>query len=194
MKESVLKKLYRYDGTKEQFYIDVQLDHYGDAYSDWDYAPYAYRDMDDGLTSYLLGCSSELLGKKVILNFHILEHSKNDHREERSIRGIYHYFEYKLRGLRHELMREVRETFVFFVIGFMFLSAATAMDRFMIDQFIEQVVSEGLFIGGWVMVWEMFTKWLFDIRKISYSIKRYKWLMSLEIIYSYPKMDESKRG
>lgn len=192
MKESVLKKLYRYDATKDQYYIDVQLDHYGDAYSDWDYAPFAYRDMNDGLTSYLLECSKELLSKKVVLNFHVLEHSKNKDRESRSIRGIYHYFEYKLRGLRYERMREVRETFVFFIIGFMFLSAGTAMDRFLMDQFFEQVISEGMFIGGWVMVWEMFSKWLFDIRKISYKMKRYKWLTSLDIVYSYPTVDEIK--
>ena len=191
MKEIVLKKLYRYDEGLRQYYIDVQLDHYRDAYSDWDYAPFAYRDMNDGLTAYLLACASELLSKKVVMNFHILDHDQNKAREEGSIRSIYHNFDYKLRGLRHHRMREVRETVIFFVIGFMFLSAGTAIESYIANDFLEQVISEGLFIGGWVMVWEMFTKWLFDIRKISYEIKRFKWLMSLDIIYSYPKIESN---
>ncbi len=96
MKMKDLKRLYKYNHEKKTFVIDVQLEDYRDAYSEWDFSPFNNRDLDDDLTEYLLECSYEIPAKMpLVINFHILNQEKNDSREKKSISGMYNYFEYE---------------------------------------------------------------------------------------------------
>jgi hypothetical protein len=186
MKKIDLKRLYRYDMEKELYYIDIQLEDYRDAYSSWDYSSLNNRDLDDDLTEYLLECAYELTAKnKIMIDFHILHQDKDDTREERTREGIYNYFNYEIRKLSNQRLRLIRDTFYFFLIGSIFLLAGSIIAHLFTETIVTNLISEGFFIGGWVMIWEMFTTWFFNINKLTHTIKTYRKLRDIPIIFTY---------
>lgn len=186
MKVKELKKIYPFDNEYKLFTIDVQLDDYRDAYSDWDFSPFTNRDLDEDLTEYLLECSYEIpLKYQLRIDFHILNQDKNQVRETKSLVGMHNYFNYQLRKLRNQKIRVARDIVTFLVIGSILL-----LTGFYFDDFFEQslglsVLSEGLFVGGWVMLWEMFSAWFFDLKKVRSKARHFRRLRESELIYSY---------
>jgi hypothetical protein len=186
MKLKELKRLYTYNEEKKTFIIDVQLEDYRDAYSEWDFSPFNNRDLDDDLTEYLLECSYEIPAKMpLIINFHILNQAKNDSREQKSIKGMYNYFEYEMRKLKNHRMRMIRDTIAFFAVGSILLLSGALLESYLPHSILNRVLIEGFSIGGWVMIWEMFSAWFFDIKKISYKIKHFMKLNESTIAYTY---------
>lgn len=186
MKKIELNRLYRYDKENEIYYIDVQLEDYRDAYSNWDYSSLSNRDLDDDLTEYLLECTFELAAKnKIVIDFHLLHQKRDAVRENRTREGIYNYFNYKLRKLLNQRLRLIRSTFYFFLIGSLFLLAGSVSIQFFAETIITNLISEGFFIGGWVMIWEMFSTWFFNIKDLTHTIKTYKRLRDVPIIFTY---------
>ncbi|SHJ50535.1 hypothetical protein SAMN02745751_02716 [Dethiosulfatibacter aminovorans DSM 17477] len=188
MKIKELKKLYKYDDRKNAFVVDVQLEDYRDAYSEWDFSPFTNRDLDEDLTDYLLECSYEIPIKyDMIIDFHILNQSKNKVREEKSVIGMHNYFGYQLRKLKKRKIRVVRDMVTFLIIGSILLLAGFYLDEFFKETLLLSVLSEGFFIGGWVMIWEMFSAWLFDLKEVRSRFKHFERLNDSTIVYSYGK-------
>ncbi|MBF8984727.1 hypothetical protein IZY60_14380 [Lutibacter sp. B2] len=186
MKEKELKQLYRYEEKEVVYYIDVQLEDYRDAYSEWDYSPFNNRDLDDDLTEYLLECSFEIPFRyNIIINFHLLHQQISATREKRSIEGMYNYFAYKIRKIKNYRMRTLRDTIAFLIIGSVLLISGTITEKYVQNSMVIKLISEGLFIGGWVMIWEMFSSWFFNIKKLTDEIKHFTRLKSTRIIYTY---------
>lgn len=186
MKAKELKKIYKYSENNKTFLIDVQLEDYRDAYSDWDFSPFVNRDLDEDLTEYLLECSYEIPFKyDLIIRFYILNQVKSESREKKSITGMYNYFEYKIRHLKNYRMRVFRDIFYYLLFGTIMLVAGSYVDVFFPESIGMKVLSEGIFIGGWVMIWEMFSAWIFDVRKVSSKRRHFIRLKSTEIVYDY---------
>ena len=186
MKEKLLKKLYNYSKTKKMYYLDIQLEDYRDAYSSWDYSPFVNRDLDEDLLEYIMACSFEIPKKKsMTIRFHLLHQQKDEKREKRSIEGMYNYFEYKIRVAKNEQFRMIKKMIEFLIIGTTLLLAATFVKHNVDNLIMNELLSEGLFIGGWVMIWEMFSIWFFQINQLVHNISHYKRLKGTEILYIY---------
>ncbi len=182
---SDLKDLYR-TNSKDDLILDIQLDNYRDVYSDWDFAPFQNRDLDDDFVEYLLESSLEIpLRYKFKVVFFLPNEIKNKKREHRSTEGIRHYFEYEYNRNRRKIFRMLRDTFGFFITGSLLIVLAVFLETFTVDHVLMKVVTEGLYIGGWVMMWEMFSAWFFDVKKLRKILKHYKRLQEIEYAYSY---------
>ncbi|QRN86397.1 hypothetical protein JR334_04005 [Clostridia bacterium] len=181
-----LGKSYEYDEINKRFILDVQLEDYRDAYSDWDFSPFTNRDLDEDLTEYLLECSYEIPMKyDLLIKFYILNQEINQKREDRSIKGMHNYFEYQLRRIKKNKLRVLREIVSYTFIGGILLTAGYYLESHGSESIFFSVLDEGLFIGGWVMLWEMFSAWFFDMKKIINKGKHFERLNNSKIIYSY---------
>ncbi len=186
MKIKELEKIYPYNHEKSKFIVDVQLEDYRDAYSGWDFSPYTNRDLDEDLIEYLLECSYEITLKYgVIMKFHILDQLYSSEREERSLLGMVNFFQYQIRKLNNQKMRVIRDIVLFLIIGAVLLLFGFYVKNYFTESIMLSVLSEGLFIGGWVMLWEMFSAWLFEMKKVNQKIKHFKRLADSEILYTY---------
>lgn len=186
MKLSELKKAYQYDDHKKAFILNVQLEDYRDAYSNWDFSPFINRDLDDDLSEYLLECSYEIPNKyKLVMNFHIRNHIYDESREEKSIIGMHNFFKYQIKRINNYRLRVIKDIFTFLAIGSVLLLAGFYSSGYSEPSIIYELVSEGLYIGGWVMLWEVFSAWFFDLKKASNKRKQYKRLDASSITYSY---------
>lgn len=186
MKEKELKKLYSYSINDNAYCIDVQLDDYRDAYSTWDYSPFTNRDLDEGLLDYLMSCSFEIPKKKnIIIQFHLLNQPFEKNRELRSIEGMYNFFEYRIRKMKNDRMRLVRNTISFLLIGTILLIIANFASANITNPFFNKLLSEGLFIGAWVMIWEVFSIWFFKVNNLSNRVFHFNRLRQSKIVYKY---------
>jgi len=185
MKLKDLRKVYKYD-EMGVFIIDVQLEDYRDAYSEWDYSPFNNRDLDEDLTEYLLDCSYEIPMKyNLIIDFHILNKIPNASREEKSRIGMQNFFLYQQRKLANQKVRMFKDIAKFLLLGSILLVLGFYMRKFYPSTLILSVLAEGFFIGGWVMLWEMFSAWFFDIKKISMKSAHFERLFQSKINFSY---------
>lgn len=186
MKVKMLKKLYKFNESMNAFILDVQLNDYRDAYSDWDFSPFTNRDLDEDLTEYLLECSQEIPFKyQLVIDFHILTQMKNEARETKSIVGMRNYFRYQLRKMKNQKVRVARDMITFMLIGSILLLLGFYFETFLSESLLLSLLSEGLFVGGWVMLWEMFSTWFFDLKKVNDKCKHFERLSKSKLIYSY---------
>lgn len=186
MKEKELRKLYRYSETENAYYLDISLENYRDAYSNWDYSPFNNRDLDDDLMDYLLSCSYEIPRKKtIIIQFHLLHQLRDVSREQKSIHGMYNFFQYRIRKIKSDRFHLIRNTISFLFIGTALLFIANITGANIPDAFLNKLLSEGLSIGAWVMIWEMFSIWFFKVNSLSNRIKHYQRLGKATIAFTY---------
>ncbi|MDA3846914.1 MAG: hypothetical protein PF505_10305 [Vallitaleaceae bacterium] len=186
MKDKELRKIYRFDANENAYFLDIQLEDYRDAYSEWDYSPFVNRDLDEDLIEYILGCSYEIPhNRNMVIIFHLINQQYNAKREKRSIQGMYNYFDYRIRKIKSKRIRTFRDTIAFLVIGSILLLLGALADQYIQGSIIAQLLSEGLFIGGWVMIWEMFSSWFFNINQLTRKIKHFTRLQKVNIVYEY---------
>jgi len=181
-----LKKLFRYNKEKNAFIIDISIDVYKSLYNDWDFSPFKRRDLDADLLTFIQESSEDIpLKYKVIINFFIPEEMKDLRKEERSKTGLKNYFKYMLYKVEAE-QKKSRWTALKYTVTGLFL----VFIAFFVKNFIEHLaylsfLPEGLIIGGWVFIWEVFTILFFLNSERKVKIKEYKRLIKSEINYNY---------
>lgn len=182
MKEKTLKQYYKYDKESKTYHVDIDLDAYRDVYSEWDYSPMVNRDLDEDLIEFILECSYEIgLKRKLKIVFHIPEKMIHHEREEKSKQGMYHYFAYQIRKKKGHMFRLLKTSILYLLVGIMFLVAAVSMHK--VDQLFFNTLQEGLYIGAWVALWEIFSIWFFKMSEIRTEIKHFRRLETIEISY-----------
>lgn len=184
MKERFLRQIYRFDSEREAYQVVIDLDNYRDVYSDWDYSPMVNRDLDDDLLDYLMDCSREIgLSRVMEVIFYIPKGIVNESREEKSVEGFRHYFRYRIRKVKGERLRLFKKSGMLFGVGILFLTTANLLPQRVESTFIGELLSEGLFIGAWVAMWEIFTAFFFDIQDLNLRIRHYMRLQKIPVRY-----------
>jgi hypothetical protein len=184
MKDKMLKSVYRYDALDDSYHVVIDLDTYRDVYSEWDYSPVTNRDLDEDLIEYLLDCSIELaLKRKMVVDFYIPSEIVNHKRERKSVNGFRHYFAYQIRRIKSDRLQMLKNSTILLAIGILFLTIAILSEGKIDNHLLSKLVTEGLFIGAWVALWEIFSTLFFDVKKLSDKINHYDRLMKIDINY-----------
>lgn len=184
MKDTFLKTLYNYDETDDTYHIVIDLDTYREVYSSWDYSPLSYRDLDNELQQYLMDCSNEIgIKRKIAIDFYIPKEIVNEEREAKSIKGFRSYFFYRIRKLKSERIRKIKASSVLLIIGILLLSLANFLELYISNMYASKLITEGLFIGGWVAMWEIFSTFFFVVNGINHKLKHFKRLQNVPINY-----------
>ncbi len=186
MNDKLLKEIYRYKKDDKSYNVDIELDAYRDVYSEWDYSPFINRDLDEDLLDYLIECSLEISTKrKMIVNFFLPNYLFDKGREDRSKEGINHYFSYRIRKTRLHRWSLVRNSLIFGALGALFLVASYYIELSTKDEVILKLVSEGLIIGAWVAIWEIFSILFFQVNELNSKLKHFNRLKELSFRYHY---------
>ncbi len=95
------------------------------------------------------------------------------------------YFGYQLKKLKNRKMRVFKDTIFFLVFGSILLLSGGYIDTNFDTSIWLKLLSEGFYIGGWVMLWEMFSHCFFDMSKVNGKMKHFKRLKESEITFIY---------
>ncbi len=186
MKEKIqyLRDVYKYYETDNAYHVVIDLDTYRDIYSEWDYSPFNNRELDGSLLNYIMDCSYEIgLKRNMSLDFFVPDNIVADEKEQKSIEGFRRYFNYQIRKIKSEMMTKVRKLFILVLIGTSLLAAGNILDAIIPERLVANIISQGLVIGAWVAVWEIFHTLFFSISDIFKRLKHFERLRRIPITY-----------
>jgi len=184
-KKRYFQKLYKFDESSNTYLIDVSLDDYDDVYDDWDPSPFKKRDIEDEFNDFVVNSSED-----IPLNFNIkivlyLPESKKDLKKEVALISAYkNYYNYAMERLNKNKSNLNRKTISYLFLSVLLLSIGYFFIKDAQNVFLN-VLHEGIFIGGWVFLWEFFTNIFITTREIQTEYKLYKRLYNSEIDFIY---------
>ncbi|MBN2287402.1 MAG: hypothetical protein JXQ26_05185 [Tissierellales bacterium] len=180
------KKLYRYHQEKMCFFIDVQLDGYREIYNEWDFSPLYNRDIDEDLVAYLKNSYEEIpLKSEIIISISVPRSERNSDRESKSIESMKNYFMYLIRIKNREMQGVKKRMIYYLVIGAALLSLANFTETIPLSAGYMQILSQGLFVGGWVLFWEVFSDIFFELTEMRKDLKIYYKMYASWIEFRY---------
>lgn len=184
-KKRYFQKLYQYDVENRRYLIEVSLDNYDDVYDDWDPSPFKKRDIESEFNDFIVNSSEDIPLKYTICIVLVLPENKKDKKKEAALVSAYqNYYEYIIARIRKNRTSLGRKTLSYFSLSILFLSFGYFYFGSKVNIFIN-VVKEGIFIGGWVFLWEVFTNLFITGREIRNELKLYQRLLDSEIKFEY---------
>jgi len=188
MKKTLLRNIYKYDDKNKEFIIDIALDSYQELFNDWDASPTWKKDLDPDLAKYLETSSYDIPRKNSLrINFVLPHEYEIKKSEERVLRGINNHFKSELYFTRVELRYIFRKILVFILLGFTFITAAYFVQNQSSISFGFDILVEGFFIGGWVLLWEAFSLFFFSMYALRRKKDMYLRFLVSRIIFTYKK-------
>jgi hypothetical protein len=178
--------LYRYNQETDTYFIDIHINFYREMYNEWDFSPLKNRDLDDDLFEYLETCAGEIPKKHgMAIVFHVPLEIKDPEKETKSSTGFKHYLRYQIRKLNQKLKSTARKLITYGILGFGLISMGYLFKRITPEGNFLIILIEGLFIGGWVLFWELFSIVFFTLNDFRKRRKILERLESAELMYEY---------
>ena len=193
------RNIYRFDEERDTFLIDIDLDFYRELYSEWDFSPQRQRDLDEDLLEYLVDCCDEIpVRYPVAIAINLPAAVYDATREERATQGFQHFFTYLIRRENNRYRHYFVKILKYMCIGALLLVAASMLQNFFSKLPHSDLLVEGLVIGAWVSIWEVFSVLFFKLSDHRKKIAVFRRLLAAEILYQYratpddnPTPDES---
>lgn len=183
--QEYLSRVYRTDPDTGSYLIDVKLEKYLYAFNEWDSSYFMRRDMDEDLVNFLLNCADDIPPRERIAIVFAVDESPNPQMETLLRDSMASYFRNKLWWEQRDL-RQIYKRAVWYTIGgLLVLLAAAAGEPVLPDNVIGRVVTEGLFIGGWVLFWEALAMVTFQRPALRRFLRQLKRLSTTEIRFDY---------
>ena len=177
MKNSLktLNQMYDRDSDSNAYIINVVVKKYEDIFNNLDPSPYKRRDLNSNLISFLEDCSLDIpLQFKTLLQFQVPKAIRNEDLEYRITLGLGNYFSYIMNSFSRRLKMIDDRSMAFVGISFALLLIATFMTRLDIDNLFSQTINEGIFIGGWVFLWEAISSYSIKKKEVKNEYRHYK--------------------
>ena len=178
---------YKLNEKTKNYIINIAMDDYMEFFHEWDSASFRTRDIHPELAEYLDLCSEDIpLKKRIELNFNVQNSTPDEAKETKiraSFRNFYTFlFRVEERTIREQLLRALFLVLAStaFIFLYFFLRKMMTFTRIWQD-----VLVEGLMIGGWVFMWEavhIVTFQLNETRKRRKEIERF---LKAPLLFTY---------
>ena len=186
-KKNSLYNYYNINKETSAYIIEISLDSYAELFNGWDASPLRRRDLEPELLDYLEQSGSEIpLTNKVELYLYLPEKLRNEEKEIRSKTGIINNFNVVLFFINKSLKKIYRQILTNIIMSSMFLIAAYLLRNIIkIDGIFSTIFVEGLYIGGWFLLWEAFSLFFFNSYEIRQRKKIYLRFIDMKIYFKY---------
>lgn len=184
-KKRYFQKVYKLDDASKAYMIEVSLDTYDEIYDDWDPSPFKKRDIEDEFNDFVVNASQD-----IPLNFDIvivlyLPLSRKDALKETALVSAYkNYYAYALARLDKARANLYKKILYYLVFSFILLSIGSFFFQEG-ENLLLNVLREGIFIGGWVFLWEFFTDVFIVRRELQEEYGLYRRLYQSDIRFIY---------
>lgn len=193
-KKSYLNQIYQFSDHDKCYVVEVSLETYHELFNGWDASPTRKKDLDSELLDFIEQAAYDIpMKQKVRLSFGIPEDQKDDVLEASSKTAIYNNFKMIIHFINKNLSINNRKIFTYITLALTFITSAYLMMSFFEEQLSFTILREGLFIGGWFLMWESFSLFFFDSYEVRNRKKRYQRYLDSDIEFRYIKQvkDES---
>ena len=176
--------LYRTNTDTNAYLIEVSLEDYSELFNGWDASPVRRKDLEPELLDYLEEAGTEIPIKQSIeLVFYLPKDKRDAERDERSITTIQNNFKVVNQMIQKKIERNYRRLLVYVTLSLIFLVAAYLLRNVTTLSLLTNIMIEGLFIGGWFLLWEAFSLFFFDTHEYKIRQKIFKRFIDSKIIF-----------
>lgn len=187
-KKSYLNQIYQFNDHDKCYVVEVSLETYHELFNGWDASPTRKKDLDSELLDFIEQAAYDIpMKQKVRLSFGIPEDQKDDVLEASSKTAIYNNFKMIIHFINKNLSINNRKIFTYITLALTFITSAYLMMSFFEEQLSFTILREGLFIGGWFLMWESFSLFFFDSYEVRNRKKRYQRYLDSDIEFRYIK-------
>jgi len=181
-----LRYIYHTNRYDNAYLIELNLDKYDDLFNSWDGSELDRKELDPELSHLLERASYELpIKENVELCFYLPESKKDKKVEADSKAAIKNNFRMNLFFIDQDLKHNHKKTAIYIVMGILFLITAYLIPESQDLSLLISLLMEGLFVGGWVFLWESFSIFFFGSRELKDKKKRYFRYLDSEIVFEY---------
>jgi len=171
----MLDQIYDQDLETGAYVITAVVNRYEEIFNNLDPSPFKQRDLNSDLTNFLEDCSLDIpLQCLTILQFQVPKLIRNEDLERRIRIGLGNHFSYMMHSHSRRLKMIDKRSLYFVGISFLLLLAATFMTGLDVDNLLFEALNEGIFIGGWVFMWEAISSSSIKRREIKNEYRHYR--------------------
>jgi hypothetical protein len=193
--DDLIDRLYVVNPDTGDYVVEIALEDYRDVFNDWDRAAMPYKDMDPELRAFLEGCSDDIpLSRGIQIQFFLPGHSYDQTVEERCRRGLANNFRFVAHTLGRSIRRNNTTALYYLLGGVALLSASFLLEPLIGRGLYASVLLEGLFIGGWVFVWETFSTLFIARRPLRCKLREYRRFLDAPVSFRYGPAPEQPRS
>ncbi len=187
MKQELLK---RYDREIDGSYIiNTRVNNCSSLFNEFDFSSSLWnRDLREEFVAYLVDCVDEIGTKnKFVLQLSLPKDNKEDGFTEKFSRALTSYFLYLVHISRKSIKKFTNKIIFNFIISISLLIIIFITGRRIenTDSMLYMIFNEGLYIAIWVLMWPVFSDYLFDIKGELNNIKIYKRLLNVKLLIKY---------
>lgn len=184
--KNFLNRIYSKDPASGNYVIEVKLNGYLDVFNKWDPAPFERRDLDSHLKHFLEECASDIPSRyPVILCFHVPHEKCDQAKEDLICSGIRTYSSLQIHLVKREMHGHNRRAFYYVMTSIVFLLAAFYLEEVLKGKVLLSILLEGLFIGGWVFLWEAMATVTFRKRSLRENRRKWERFREAEVRFRY---------
>lgn len=182
-----LKDSYFLDPDSGRLIIELLLEKQIYLFNEWDNSTYRRKDIDPDLIYFLEECFDEIPYEyEIQLNIAIHEKERNPSLESDIAEGIKAQFRHYMRASKRKLKELYRRATVYVIISAIFLITAALFDGLTVDMPVYSAILQGLYIGGWVFLWEAISEISFSRGRsaLTQKIKAYERFLRAPVIFT----------
>jgi len=184
-KKRYFQKLYKFNEASNTYSIEVSLDNYDDVYDDWDASPFKKRDIEVEFNDFVVNSSQDIpLNYDISIVLYLPEAKKDEQKEITLISAYRNYYAYALDRLNKKITILYKKTISYLLLSIFMLGIGYFFFRGT-RTIVSNILHEGIFIGGWVFLWEFFTSIFITRRELQEEYKIFKRLYRADILFIY---------
>jgi hypothetical protein len=183
-KTKAYQTLYQLNSESNAYMIEISLDEYSELFNGWDASSIKRKELEPELLDYLEQAGYEIPHKeKTEIIFYIPKDKRELDKESKSTDSIKNNFRVILYLIHKKLSTQYRQVFTYLTMSMLFITAATLLRNVINVQLLSSILVEGLFIGGWFMLWESFSTFIFDAHETRLRKNVFLRFMKTEILF-----------
>lgn len=180
-----IQKQYKFDEKNNMYLIEVSLDDYDDVYDEWDPAPFKKRFIQEEFDDFIIESADDIPEKyKLGIVLYIPMQKKDIEKEKALVAAYRNYYSYVVEKAEVKQFKLRKKSIKYFILALLFLGTGYLFQS-AYENVILNIIEEGVFIGGWVFLWEFFTDIFMTRRELKFKYKLKKRLYETEIQFQY---------
>jgi len=183
-KKGVLERYEKEDCT---YIIQISTNNFRDLFNKFDRtASFIKRDLNYDFAEYLIDSAEDLDGHDFILSLNLHSENKSIELENKVNIGIDTYFEYETNIIEKKKTQIHKRIFLHILLAILCFFVSFSLNKIIgSDSFLHMLFVESTLLAAWVLMWPVFSEFIYNLLGIKKKKDIYKKLIDAELKFTY---------
>jgi len=176
--------LYHINPNTQAYVVEVSIDDYSEIFNGWDASPLRRKEIEPELMDYLEQAGSEIPIRETIeLCFDVRAQRRDPEKELTTKAAIQNNFRVQHLFIKRALRNIYRRFFTYVAVSAVLLTLAYTLPSLLELALMHKIVVEGMFIGGWWILWEGCSLFFFRGNELRLKKRMFERYIKSDIIF-----------